>query len=308
MDVIGAIDVGGTKIAVGLVTPQGQVISHQILPTQGEIPFDLTLESIATVLQRLLAQKTAQLPLNLLGIGIACTGQVDPFEGVIVKNGFLPAWEGCNPARGLKERFSVTTALENDADAAALAEWRLGAGQGTDRFIYLTISTGVGGGLIFSGDIVRGAKGVHPEIGHHTIDPEGPLCFCGNRGCWETFASGRALERRFKEWQPDFVGDARRICDLAEAGDPLARRAVEIHAEMLGVGLTNLILLFAPEMIALGGGLMRRAELFLPQIQHTILQRCRLVPPETTQLALSKFIPDSSLVGAAMVWLHRFSQ
>jgi glucokinase len=306
MDVIGAVDVGGTKIAVGLVTRQGQVVAHQVLPTQPETSFSAGIDVISRVLQRLCSQKSASLPLKPLGIGVACTGQVDPLEGVVLKNGFLPNWTAQNPVRWLSEQFGVQVALENDADAAALAEWHLGAGRGSERFIYLTISTGIGGGLVFSGQLVRGAKGAHPEVGHHTIDPAGPLCFCGNRGCWEMFASGRALQARFLALQPGFDGDARHICDLAEAGDSQALRAVADHAEMLGVGLANLITLFAPDRIVLGGGLMRRANLFLPVVHQVISQRCTLVPPEIARLELSQFPTDSSLIGAAMAWVHRY--
>jgi glucokinase len=283
------------------------VIAYQVLPTQPELPFATGMEAITRVLQGLSGQKSASIPLNLLGIGIACTGQVDPLEGTVLRNGFLPTWVGQNPSNWLDEQFGLQVALENDADAAALAEWRLGAGQGAQRFVYITVSTGIGGGLIFSGQLYRGANGVHPEIGHHTIDPDGPTCFCGNRGCWEMFASGPALHRRFQALRPVFTGDARQVCDLAEAGDALAQRAVQAHAEMLGIGLANLITLYAPDVIALGGGLMRRANLFMPVIQETIPQRSTLVPPGRTRLALCQFAVDSSLIGAAMVWEHRYS-
>jgi len=302
MDVIGAVDIGGTKVSAGLISPQGQVQASETFPTWTELPYTRCMQHVAASLRRMLAQAGG----SLLGIGIGCTGQMDPQAGMIVNNGFLPGWAGQNPVRWLSEQFSIQAALENDADAAALAEWRLGAGQGASRFIYLTVSTGIGAGLIFDGQIYRGAAGVHPEIGHHTIDPYGPACFCGNRGCWETLASGRALERRFKDLQPGFTGDARLVCDLAEAGDSLALQAVQAHGEALGIGLANLVTLYAPDVIALGGGLMRRLDLFLDAIQAAILQRCRLVNPTATRLASSSFGDQTGLVGAALVWQHRF--
>jgi len=305
-EVIGAVDVGGTKIAVGLVTPQGEVIARAEIPSRTGISFDNQMEAIAGRLLGHLDRRAEIDPCQLLGIGIAATGQVDPLEGVVLRNGLMPEWTARNPVRWLAERFGVTAALENDADAAALAEWQFGAGQGAVRFIFLTISTGIGGGMIFSGRLYRGAGGAHPEIGHHTIDPDGPLCFCGNRGCWETLASGSALQQRYQALMPAFSGDARAVCDLAETGDLLAKQAVETHGQMIGIGLANLIVMYAPDVIVLGGGLMQRIDLFLPVIRATIAARCTLVPVERTHLKPNRFSTDSSLVGAAVVWAHRF--
>jgi glucokinase len=303
MDCIGAVDVGGTKIAVGLVLPDGTITASHSQPTRPEQSFEAGMAEIAANMQSML-EKTHS---RLLGVGLGCTGQVSPGSGKVLSNAFLPNWAGNNPVDWLATRFGVPGALENDADAAALAEWRLGAGQGAQRFIYITVSTGIGGGLIFDGQVERGANECHPEVGHHTIDPNGPDCFCGNRGCWETLASGRALAARFMQICPGFQGDAVTVCDLAEAGDPLACRAVEAHAQALGIGLANLITLYVPDVIALGGGLMRRAGLFMPGIQRMVEQRCRLVRSADTRLVLSHFGAETGLVGAAMVWAQHNS-
>ena len=304
MQAIGAVDIGGTKIALGLVSIRGQVLASLALPSQPEKSFLLDMLEIAAGLDRLLAQTNA----DLLGIGLGCTGQVNSVSGEVLKNGFLPHWAGQNPARWLSEHYEVSTALENDADAAALAEWQWGAGSGASRFIYLTVSTGIGAGLIFDGQVYRGAGGAHPEIGHHTIEPSGPTCFCGNRGCWEAVASGRALSARLQSLLPDFNRDAAAVCDLAEAGHPLAQQAVAAHGQALGVGLANLITLYAPDTIALGGGLMSRAALFLPAIQVNLAERCRLISAVHTRLALSHFGANTGLAGAAMAWVHRQAQ
>lgn len=303
MGVIGAVDIGGTKTAVGLVSQLGQVLAVQRLPSRAGLGFVPAVEAIAECLEAMLKSQDA----HLAGIGIGSTGQVNPATGEVLKNAFLPAWEGQNPAAWLGERFGVRAALENDADAGALAEWRLGAGKNARRMIYLTISTGIGAGMVFDGQVYRGAGGVHPEVGHHTIDPAGPQCFCGNRGCWETLASGRALAARMQALQPAFEGDAARVCDLAEAGDLFAREAVAAHAGALGIGLANLITLFAPDVIVLGGGLMRRAQLFLSVARRTIQERCHLVPAQNTHLVISEFGSDTALVGAAQVWVHHFA-
>src|SRR6202011_465809 len=127
------------------------------------------------------------------GIGIGSTGPVDPFTGEIGDVNFFPHWRGSNPVVDLARTFSVSVAMENDADAAALAEAAWGAGRGSNRLIYVTVGTGIGVGLIFYWRLYRGVNQAHPEIGHHVIDPSGPPCLCGFRGCWESLAAGPAM-------------------------------------------------------------------------------------------------------------------
>ena len=303
MEFIGAVDIGGTKIAVGLVTEQGQVLARHTFPSRPEQTFESVMVEIAGVLRG----QMADLGGTSLGIGLGSTGQVNPRTGVVLNNSILTSWSGRNPVSWLEESFHVSVALENDADAGALAEWSLGAGAKAGRMIYVTISTGIGAGMVFDGRLYRGAKGVHPEVGHHTIDPSGPACFCGNRGCWEVLASGNALAERLRSTNPEFSGDAVQVCDLAEAGEPLAQTVVKEHAQALGIGLANLIIMYAPDVIVLGGGLMQRAALFLPAAQVTIADRCHLVPPRNTRLVLSAFGVDSALVGAAQVWAYHYA-
>ena len=302
MQQIGAVDIGGTKIAVGLVSPQAQVMAVRTFPSRPEQAFESLMDEIAGHLDEMLADRGE----SLVGIGIGSTGQVDPKTGLVLNNSLQTSWNGQNPVDWLAKRFGVSVALENDADAAALAEWKLGAGKGAQRMIYVTISTGIGAGMVFQDQLYRGAGGVHPEVGHHTIDSTGPACFCGSRGCWETLASGSALARRMKEYTPGFEGDAVQVCDLAQAGDSLAVKAVQAHASALGIGLANLITIYAPDVIVLGGGLMRRSALFLPGARAVIAERCRLVPPQNTLLKESAFRADSGLVGAAWVWVYHF--
>ena len=302
MDLIGAVDVGGTKIAVGVVNPQGEVLAMRSFPSRPMQAFQSVMLEIAGHLEGMLVGLDG----SLVGIGIGSTGQVDPLVGVVLNNSFLPSWSGQNPVVWLTTHFGVPSALENDADAAALAEWGLGNGRLASRMIYVTVSTGIGAGMIFDGQVYRGAAGIHPEVGHHTIDPSGPACFCGNHGCWEVLASGQALARRMREKDHNFSGDAVQVCDLAESGNPLASSATAEHAAALGIGLANLIILYAPDIIVMGGGLIRRSELFLPLAYNTILERCYLVPPKNTNLVLSALGPDTALIGASRVWVYHF--
>jgi glucokinase len=175
---IGAVDIGGTKVAVGVVNDSGQVLSRKEMPTDAE-SYANGLAAIASMLR-----ETAQnAGVELTGIGIGSTGPVDPFSGKFGEVDFLPGWRGQNPGADLARMFEVQVALENDADAAALAEAGWGAGQSKSRLVYVTVGTGIGGGLVFDGRLYRGVDGSHPELGHQVIDPSGPLCSCGYRGC-----------------------------------------------------------------------------------------------------------------------------
>ena len=187
--VIGAIDIGGTKIAVGIVDDAGKVLSKLESATNARGGYANGLQRIIGMLR----ETAREAGVEIGGIGIGSTGIVYPFSGAFGDVDFLPDWQGNNPVEDLAREFSVTTALENDADASALGEAGWGAGKGKSRIVYVTVGTGIGGGIIIDGQLYRGADMAHPEIGHHVIDPSGPLCSCGFRGCWESLATGPAL-------------------------------------------------------------------------------------------------------------------
>jgi glucokinase len=200
--------------------------------------------------------------------------------------------------------------MENDADAAALGEAEWGAGKGKQRLLYVSIGTGIGIGLVFGRQLYRGVDHSHPEIGHHLVDPSGPQCSCGFRGCWESLAAGPAMVGWLQaNAPPDYPHraeiNAKRICELAAYGDPLAQRTVEREAHYLGLGLANLVTLFAPDAIVLGGSVMKSNSLFLPKIRHTIRSCCRYVPFEKTEISLASLGEDANLIGAARVWHYR---
>jgi glucokinase len=203
--------------------------------------------------------------------------------------------------------------MENDADAAALAEAGWGAGKDKRCLVYVTVGTGIGAAAVLQGQLYRGVDQAHPEIGHHVIDPSGPLCLCGFRGCWESLAAGPAMVEWLNQTAPANYPNragltAKRICELAREGDELATRAVERETYYLGLGLANLVTLFAPDAIVLGGSVMKSSSLFLDGIRKIIRQSCRFVPFEKTELALASLGEDTNLIGAARVWYHRFSQ
>jgi glucokinase len=299
---IGAVDIGGTKIAVGMVTESGHVLARKESPTDAA-SYANGLATIAGLLR-----ETAQVAsVEITGIGIGSTGPIDPFTGKFGEVDFLPGWRGQNPVGDLARIFHVRVALENDADAAALAEAGWGAGKNKSRLIYVTVGTGIGGGIVFDGHLYRGVSGAHPELGHQVIDPAGPLCSCGFRGCWESLAAGPAMVAWLDANAPaDYPHrehlTAKRICQLARQDDALARQAVEREAYYLWIGLANLINLFTPDVIVLSGSLMKSAVLFLDGIRKVICSGCRFVPFEKSELALASLGEDTNLIGAARVW------
>jgi len=164
------VDIGGTKIAVGIVDDRGVVLSKTEAPTHGERGYSDGLARIRDMLRDVASQAGVEIS----GIGIGSTGWVYPFTGEFGDVDFLPAWKGCNPVKDLERAFGVRAALENDGDAAALGEAGWGAGRGKQRLIYVTVGTGIGGGIILDGELYRGVDRSHPEVGHHVIDASGP--------------------------------------------------------------------------------------------------------------------------------------
>ncbi len=304
---IGAVDIGGTKIAAGIVDDSGKVLSRLETPTT---QCGVYREGVAHI-ARMLREAAKLADTQITGIGIGSTGWVYPFTGEFGDVDFFPGWKGCNPVKDLSREFNVQAALENDGDASALGESAWGAGKGKSRLIYVTVGTGIGGGIIIDGHLYRGADRTHPEVGHHVIDASGPQCTCGFSGCWEALATGTAMAAWFKS-EAAAAGrnnehpGAKEIFQLAKSGDALAQKAVERENYYLGLGIANLVTLFMPEMIVLGGSIMKSVQ--LADLAKVVAQGCRFVPFQLTQLALASLGDDANLIGAARVWHHRFEQ
>jgi len=304
---IGAVDIGGTKIAAGIVDDAGIVLAKLETPTEAARAYPDGLRHVVRMLRE--AAKKANTELS--GMGIGSTGWVFPITGEFGDVDFLPGWKGCNPVKDLAREFGVPVALENDGDAAALGEAAWGAGKGKSRLIYVTVGTGIGGGIILDGELYRGADKAHPEVGHHVVDSFGPECTCGFRGCWEAVATGPAMAEWFNTnaaattRHPEVL-DAKEIFQLARQGHLLAREAVAREVHYLGLGVANLINLFVPERIVMGGSIMKGVS--LGEICQVVAKGCRFVPFEKTEIALASLGEDANLIGAAQVWHYRFGR
>lgn len=302
MRLLGAVDVGGTKTAVALAREDGTILAREQWPTEPARGFTVAAERVRKALFALPSGG------DLAGIGIACPGPLEAHTGRLGMIGTLPGWQDCNLAAELQDAFNLPTVIENDADAAALAEYKWGSGRGSKRFLYITVSTGIGSGFVLAGKLDRGSNGAHAEIGHLLIDSSGPLCYCGAHGCWEALASGTAMSEWLRS-ESSFALEltAEQICVRAAHGEPLALRAVEREAYYLGLGLANVLTAFIPDTICLGGGVMKSSSLFLEQALETMRGHCTQVPHDRTKITLATLGADAGVLGAAAAWLSRYS-
>lgn len=302
------VDLGGTNVRAGAITPDGDLLAWQETPTEAAQGPEKGLGRIESLIQAV-ANNAGQ---PLLGIGIGSTGPLDRERGRIQNPYTLPGWEDVDIVTPLRERFGVPVALENDADAAALGEAWMGAGKGAPRMVMVTIGSGVGFAAILDGKIYRGLHGAHPEGGHLILDPSGPECYCGARGCMEMLVSGPAIARYAQESAGlrssamyDMVAgrieeiDAGKVFAAARMGDPLAQEIVARTGEYTGMGLMTMMMLFLPDCIVLTGGILRSYDLLEEKIRSVIIRHNVIIPAEAVQLKLAELGQHSGVYGAS---------
>lgn len=278
----------------------GKVLGEDIRPSRASEGLDATIDTMVAALEAASAGAAISLA-DLKGLGIASPGAVDSANGIVPEAPQLVGWKDVPLVRLMNDRLGLPAWLENDANAAALGENRYGAGQGTKNMLYLTVSTGVGGGIIINGDLYRGTRGAAGEMGHVIIDINGPPCGCGGRGCLESLASGTAIARRGRELVER--GEAPRLAEISRSegrvsaemiaqaateGDEVSRRLFEDVGTYLGVGLAGFVNIFNPEAILIGGGVARSAELFMPQARRVMEERAMRAPLEDVRLGLAE--------------------
>jgi glucokinase len=302
------LDLGGTNVRAAAISPDGQLIHWQDAPIEAARGPQAGLQTIQNQIRQLLA--TVDQP--LLAIGMGSTGPLDRQRGCIQNPYTLPGWEDVEIVRPLREWFGVPVALENDADAAALGEAWVGAGQGVPRMEMVTIGTGVGTGLILDGQIYRGLEGQHPEGGHIVIDPSGPQCYCGARGCLESLVAGPAIagfaraapglesSLLYAACQGDLQRiDARMVFDAARRSDPLCLGLVEQTAGYIGIGLVSMMMLLLPDCIVLTGGVMRSYDLLEARTRSIIARHDVIIPAAKVRIQQAALGQQAGVFGAA---------
>jgi glucokinase len=305
-----AIDLGGTKIRAVVVDGGGQIVGEDIRPTEGDEGQDIVIGRMVDAARA--AVKACGVPFSsLAAVGVTAPGTIDFERGFIYQAPNLRGWDAVPLAAQLRERLELPTVLENDANAAAYGEWRYGAGRGTRHMIYLTVSTGIGGGLILNGQLYRGADGAAGELGHVTVEEDGPPHNCGMVGCIEVMASGTAIARMAHEAvaagrsealaHAAARGDltAREVSQAAEANDAVAQEILARAAHYLGVGLAGYVNIFNPQMIVLGGGVTRIGARFLDPAFALAKQRAFSLPANTVRFAVAALKGRAEVLGVA---------
>ncbi len=262
------IDVGGTKIAALRVARDGSILARDTAPTPAEDQ-EATIAAVVSVARGLLAP-------NVVAVGVGAAGMVDSSSGALRYAPNL-AWREVPVAVRVSEALGLPCRVDNDANVAAWGEYRFGAGRGTQHMLLVTVGTGIGGGIVAGGRLFRGAHGFAAEIGHIIVEPNGPVCGCGNRGCWEQVAAGRAIDRRgrvaAREFPHSLVGKlaggdpekvtGRVVTEAAERGDDVARSILVEVGRRLGEGIAGLVNVLDPEVVVVGGGAIEAGDFLL---------------------------------------------
>lgn len=289
------IDIGGTKIAVAAVDQTGRICARIALATEAELGFGRAVERISRAISDVTLQGSWPAK-SFRGIGIGCAGPVDPVRGTINNPYTLAGWDNCDIVTPLRERFGVPAFLENDADAAALGECFTGAGRGFDPVVMLTFGTGIGGACVVRGKVFRGVDGGHPEIGHIPIQANGPSCYCGTAGCFESLASGAAIGAAGNTLG---LADSREVFVASAQNHADARAIVQRALQAAATAAWTLLHTLMPQRIILGGGLMHEHyELFAEAMRRKITP-ATMAPAGQISVAKAALGNDAGLVGAA---------
>lgn len=252
------IDIGGTKISLVLGTEKGKVLARREIMTGVREKTRACVKDLAANLRALILQSCIS-PKKILGIGVGCPGAVNANKGTLPRSPNLPGWAGIPLRRMLEKAAGFPVFMANDANAAALGEKKFGSGKKSKSLIYITVSTGIGGGIIINGRLHEGAGFAAGEIGHISIVPGGKKCLCGKRGCLEAYASGTAIARFYSEAKKKKIAGAKEVGIAAREGDKLAIESYREAGYYLGIGIANLMNILNPEMIVAGGGVLKSA-------------------------------------------------
>jgi glucokinase len=304
------VDLGGTKLLAGAVDERLEV-QHRAYRLARREDTEAVLSTIVAAVQE--ARETVDEEVLAVGVGLPCL--VDPETGAALRCNHLPLVDVA--VRDLlAERVALPVVVDNDANAAMLAEWRFGAARGALNAVLLTIGTGIGGGLVVDGRLVRGARGVAAELGHVVVDVDGPPCpgNCPNVGCLEALVSGIAIGREGVRVARGAPGSALAraldsgreitgalVTELAHDGDPAARDVVALAGERLGIGITSLVNVFDPEVVVVGGGAMAGGDLLLGPAREVVARRA--LAPGLVRIVPTRFGAESGMLGAAAMAL-----
>ena len=305
-----AIDLGGTQLRAALFA-DAQLLRRAALPTDVSGGPAGVFDQINQLIGQIRGDKRMD---SIIGIGMSCAGPIDTTNGIVTRIPTLPGWNGLPLARALADRTGLPARIENDSIAAALGEWQHGAGKGVGNMVYLSVSTGIGGGAVTDGQLMHGHKGMASHIGHMRLAQDGPRCNCGAIGCFEALAAGPALRQRAAAVAQDggsaFLGkvaqtgslEVKHVFEGARAGDSHCRQLVAEEALYLGQGITSAIHILSPERVIMGGGLSNGFDLLEDGI-HAVIRRDAMPAFKNVPVLRAALGGDSGLWGAASMVL-----
>lgn len=306
------VDVGGTNIKLALVDNQGNISFSETIPTRAEMGYEYTVNSIIEAI-RTLIDKSKTSSGSVEGIGFGFPGQIDYTNGIIRHTTNIPGWDNIPLSKLIEKEFSIPTHVDNDVRCATLGEFHYGAGQGCQNLVCITVGTGIGGGIILNGKIVRGASNSAGEIGHIKLNMnDGPLCGCGDRGCFEAFVSGPSIVSMAQDYikggkstkyrelaNPDITPYI--VAQAANQGDAVAKRIFTTMGEYLGIGLASVVNLLNPEKIIIGGGIAQAGDILFNPIRETINKRALVISAEAVQIVPAQLGNSAGLIGASLL-------
>ncbi|MDU2673801.1 MAG: ROK family protein [Clostridium sp.] len=298
------VDLGGTKIYTALVDLEGNIVNEKVVETLAEEGQEAVSERILDTIANVIDGVDNEL---IKAIGVGSPGPLDAKKGIIFEPSNLP-FKNYEIVKTIKDRFNLPTYLDNDANVATLAEFMFGAGKGTENMVYITVSTGIGGGAIINGKLYRGHTANALEVGHMTVSKEGPRCGCGNVGCAESFASGTAIGKRAKEAVASKVVTslkkydnvtAKEVFMEAAAGDAEAKRILDNALYYLGITVGNVMSHLDPEKVVMGGGVINGGDVVIETVKKVVGERCLSVFAENCSIEKAKLGGQAGVLGAA---------
>lgn len=298
------IDFGHSHVQVAVADEAHNILAERMCELDVNHRATEALDSSAAMAADVLADARV-LRENVVGVGIGIPGPVDHARGTVGSATILPGWLGLHIPDEMERRLALPVEIENDANLGALAELTWGAGRGCSNFAYIKAATGIGAGLVIDGRLLRGASGTAGEIGHTTLDESGALCYCGNRGCLETVASGPAIVQLVGRGEILTLG---RVIELAGHGDLRCRRAISDAGREIGVAIAGLCNLVNPERVIIGGLLSRAGDILLEPIRESIRRHAVLAAAERVEVLAAVFVERAELLGSLALALRTSSR
>jgi glucokinase len=302
------IDLGGTQVRVALVDDRGTVLKRAAARTDVAGGPRAVMAQFKLLIADIAGDEGLD---SLSGVGVCAPGPLDSTTGTFIHVPTLPGWEDFPLRDALAETLGTCVVVEGDAIAACYGEWRFGAGKGLQHLLYITVSTGIGGGVISDGRLLHGRRGMTAHVGHFRLAMQGPRCSCGAVGCFEAFAAGTALDKRARQAALDHPGSllaglasptASDVVEAARRGDGVAKGLIDQEAAYLGEGLTSLIHLYSPEKVILGGGVSNGFDLMAERI-HAVIRGTALPSFREVPVVRAGLGDNAGLVGAAALLL-----